>query len=616
MKVFPDQQPKVRYQLLWRKVIKKVILNQKIIKLLRSSITPGTEDLDEKIRRSSGLAKSKSQVVVPFGLILPRTLLKEIWNLFIGFLLIYSALVVPFTNSFYDLQSGDILLNLDILIDISFIIDFIISLNTAYYNEENVLILSRKSIFLNYLKNGLVIDLFSSFPFSLFDATSTGYSKFLRILRLRALTKLLKLSKIFKIVGKKDHSIIKNLQDLFSFSHSSMRIIKFIGVLALCIHFTACVWHLLAKLDDYGPETWVVRSGHLDDPAYRKYLVSLYWTFVTLATIGYGDITPFTMKEKLFSVFWMMFALYFLSFSISSLSSVLSQIDLKKNLVRQKMAFIDDFSKEVNLSKRLKKELQKMLIHSIDRFNYSYDDRAKLISEFPNDLKLEIANMMQKGKVARLDLFQNEDDNLLLEVLPLMQNLNLTGCQSVYSYGESSTKIFFILKGRVHFLLKNETTVFQVFSEKGYFGDLEVIHGIPRMNSAVTATECRFIVLGLDLIKRIQKNYPIFYHKMKSAAKYRYLISKRAKVEMKALSKLRRDEIITKKEFGKIREIIRRKTLAVDLKKKIMANKMIQKSHARESLRLTNDFLMEIRDDLERNRFLIEKLRRIKAKSP
>jgi CRP-like cAMP-binding protein len=501
------------------------------------------------------------------------------------------------------------------MIDISFIIDFIISLNTAYYNEDNVLILSRKSIINNYLKNGMIIDFFSSFPFSLFDATSTGYSKFLRVLRLRALTKLLKLSKIFKMIGKKEHSIMKYMENFFSFTHSSIRIIRFITILALCIHLAACIWHLLAKLDDFGPQTWIVRSNHLDDPVYRKYLVSLYWTFVTLATIGYGDITPLTLKEKSFSIFWMIFALYFLSFSISSLSSMLSQIDIKKNLVRQKMAFIDDYSKEVKISKRLKKELQKMLIHSIDRFNYSYEDRIKLVNEFPNDLKYEIAVTMHKGNVSRFDIFLNEDENMISEILPLMQNLNLTGCQIVYSYGECSTKIYFLIKGRVHFLLKNETTVFQVFSDRGYFGDTEVIFNLPRMNSAITATECKLVVLGIDLIKKIQKNYPIFYHKLKTAAKFRHIISKKAKVEMKALLKLNKDDVITTKNLGAIREIIRRKTLNIDIKKKMMANKLIQKSFARESLRLTNEFLNEIRDDLAKAKRMIERLKNIKNKA-
>ena len=583
--------------------------------MFKSFSGPSTEDLDELIRRSSGLAKSKSRQAVPFSIILPDSLFKELWNIYIGILLIYSALVVPFTSSFYDLQPGDFLLNLDVMIDISFIIDFIISLNTAFYNEDNVLILSRKSIMMNYFKNGMIIDFFSSFPFSLFDATSTGYSKFLRILRLRALTKLLKLSKIFKMIGKKEHSIMKYLENFFSFTHSSIRIIRFITILALCIHLAACIWHLLAKLDDFVPNTWIVRSHHLDDPVYRKYLFSLYWTFVTLATIGYGDITPMTLKEKSFSIFWMIFALYFFSFSISSLSSMLSQIDIKKNLVRHKMAFIDDYSKEVKISKRLKKELQKMLIHSIDRFNYSYEDRIKLVNEFPNDLKYEIAITMHKGNVSRFDIFLNEDENMISEIIPLMQNLNLTGCQIVYSLGECATKIFFLIKGRIHFLLKNETTVFQVFSDRGYFGDTEVIFNLPRMNSAITATKCQLVVLGIDLIKKIQKNYPIFYHKLKTAAKFRHTISKKAKVEMKALIKLNKDDVITTKNIGYIREIIRRKTLNIDIKKKMMANKMIQKSFARESVRLTNEFLNEIRDDLAKAKRMIERLKIIKNKA-
>jgi hypothetical protein len=111
-------------------------------------------------------------------------------------------------------------------------------------------------------------------------------------------------------------------------------------------HIVACIWVFISKLDGNGPDTWLFRSGYLDDPNDQIYLASLYWAFTTMSTVGYGDITAKTDLEKFLAITLMLFGVCFFSFVIGSLSSIFNRIDSREAILNNKMAVIDEFAKE------------------------------------------------------------------------------------------------------------------------------------------------------------------------------------------------------------------------------------------------------------------------------
>jgi hypothetical protein len=67
------------------------------------------------------------------------------------------------------------------------------------------------------------------------------------------------------------------------------------------------MWYFVAKIEGFSPDSWVVRRGILDEPNFTKYVNSLYWTYATMATVGYGDIHGETSLEKLLAILVMIF---------------------------------------------------------------------------------------------------------------------------------------------------------------------------------------------------------------------------------------------------------------------------------------------------------------------
>ena len=51
---------------------------------------------------------------------------------------------------------------------------------------------------------------------------------------------------------------------------------------------------MIAKLEDFGPETWVVRFGYDGASIFTQYVACFYFIIATITTVGYGDFNAKT----------------------------------------------------------------------------------------------------------------------------------------------------------------------------------------------------------------------------------------------------------------------------------------------------------------------------------
>lgn len=99
-------------------------------------------------------------------LINPESSFVRIWSVTIMVLLLYTATLMPYKISFLEKSSLGWTI-IDTLIDLLFLADIGINLNTPYFDKKSRLVTRRISIFTNYLFGWLLIDLASSIPIDL-----------------------------------------------------------------------------------------------------------------------------------------------------------------------------------------------------------------------------------------------------------------------------------------------------------------------------------------------------------------------------------------------------------------------------------------------------------------
>ncbi len=258
------------------------------------------------------------------------------WDILVGVLLIYTALVAPIRIAFED-ETPVGWLAVDLVIDSLFLGDIVLTFLTGYRDKkvEGGVVLDCRQVCVKYWKGWFVIDAFATFPFQMieyvFAGESNNYNQFLRLLRLPRIYRLIRL---FKCVRLMNMPSLKKLCKYLRIndgewqSDSGVKRLLFVTALALFFsHLVTCLWLLFAKLYNYSSDTWIVRKGVEDRSAMFQYLMGFYWTAQTITTVGFGDIPAVTELELGLALIWMILGVAFYSYVIGNFSSMIASID-------------------------------------------------------------------------------------------------------------------------------------------------------------------------------------------------------------------------------------------------------------------------------------------------
>ena len=514
------------YRSLWVKAIKKVVATLRMkriitdIKLYGQSSTLFNESrisqdqlMNYLTQKSKALNESTvltEKNYISKTVFNPNGTFISVWNVIMAVILLYTAIVDPFVLSYLNTTVWDTLFIIGVVFDMAFLLDMIFTFNTAYYDEDNQIIGTRKKIALKYLKSWFILDISSSVPFSLLEAfvlpTGNNATRLVRITRLRNIPKLMRLSRLVKIA--KNLSYLQDIDFIISMNQRLLRFLKVIMMIILCLHVSACLWHLTAKMDNFSPDTWVVRFGYIDSDHWNKYLTSLYWALTTLTTLGYGDIFPLTVPEKVFAMMWMLFAVYFLSFSIGSLTTMFAEMDSRDRIINEKLLLVDEFFHATQLSVDIMHKLKRSIRLSTDIVTFDLQDKDALFEKLPVNLKFDLAKSMYAGSIGKFSFFTMRDEVFQASVAVYLESYNFSPDQNIWTTGEPSTGIYFIVSGKINYVFGANNLPFRSLSPGEYFGDVEIINQEVRRFSVKSLTQSFCLVLPKPIVVRIQSQFP------------------------------------------------------------------------------------------------------------
>lgn len=112
---------------------------------------------------------TEEKIVLPWYIIHYDSYFKRVWNAIISILLIYTATIMPYRVAFEETIYFDAWTCLELVIDSIFFIDVFVNSLSSTQLEDGTVIKDFKTIFKNYAKGWMILDIIACFPFSLLD---------------------------------------------------------------------------------------------------------------------------------------------------------------------------------------------------------------------------------------------------------------------------------------------------------------------------------------------------------------------------------------------------------------------------------------------------------------
>ncbi|RYH29469.1 hypothetical protein EON65_08410 [archaeon] len=286
---------------------------------------------------------------------------KVAWDFFIGIIILFSVLVVPVEICFNE-PAFELSDSVTIVINVFFFLDIVASFFTAYISpSHDALVLSHHLIAKNYLKTWFFIDFFSSVPFDqIFAAAlhdSSANLSFTKLLKVIRLFRLLKMARVLKL-----STYLDTIEDTLKVPPAFFQLLTLLFQVYFIAHLIACVFWGLASsfpidkestLRWYDFDTGFFAAPVANGKLFAKYLVSIYFTFTTITTVGYGDIYPQNVYERLLGIFIGIIGASIFGYTLANVSGAVNSLSSGNSAAKERMVEVIEYLKEKQCPKPL-----------------------------------------------------------------------------------------------------------------------------------------------------------------------------------------------------------------------------------------------------------------------
>ena len=247
---------------------------------------------------------------------------------------------------------------------------------------------------------------------------------------------------------------------------------------------------------------WLIIYPSTEDSitAYNK---AIYWLITTIATVGYGDITPHDNIGRVYAMFMMIMGATIWGILIASASRMMLASDRRKEKKKEKMEALQSFFNHYDIPKNLQQQVVGFYNHILSQ-KISEDEHA-VMSELPSALQSELQIYMNLKPIERVSLFQGCSIQCLSAAAKKLEQVFYSPGDPIVRKGEVGLEMFLIGHGQV--TVHDGETFITSLGDGQCFGELALIGEGIRGADITALSYCDVFKLSKERFDELFKNH-------------------------------------------------------------------------------------------------------------
>ncbi|PVD31716.1 hypothetical protein C0Q70_07134 [Pomacea canaliculata] len=385
-------------------------------------------------------------------------------------------------------------ITIDVVCDLVYLLDILVQFRTGYLNQ-GLMVYDSKKLALRYVRSKLLyVDALCLCPLD-FIQLYIGLHPMVRFPR------FLKVYRTFRFLHMlESRTAYPNLIRVANLTH-----ILFLGA-----HWFAAFYYMISEAEDFKGKWSYPRPEGEYAFVSRKYLASLFWSTLTLTTIG--DLPPpENGKEYVFVIVSYLLGVFVFATIVGQVGNVINN----RNASRQEFERLLDGAKVYMQTHNVPGDLQKRVqrwydyVWSRGRLNGCDINSLGLL---PDKLKTELAihvNLETLKKV--VTIFQECQPEFLHDLVLKMKAYIFTPGDLICRRGEVAREMFIIADGVVE-IISESGTILKQMGAGDFFGEIGILNldgGINRRSADVRSVGyAELFVLSRDDVLGALKDHP------------------------------------------------------------------------------------------------------------
>ncbi len=498
------------------------------------------------------LSESEEEFEEPIFIFHPESPTFKKWKFIVFICLSYNIIITPLGFSFYYKNFLPFLIG-DFICDFISILNFVLQFFIPYpdyfnetYETHHLL------IFKNYLSTWFFVDLITDYPLSTiinfkFKLKANEYNNNIKLIHLFKILRVFKLFKYNMNSRKLEESKISSFSMLFN-STKIGRLIFFFFIFCILNHILSCIYCFIAR---FNYPNWITTHKLQDLNYISIYFAATYFNLYTIYSIGYGNIVPISIHEKVYTIFLQTIGIFIYSFLVSHMMLILKNSPKKEEFER-KLNILNNIKIQYNINNKLYYKIRRIL-----DFNYEIDstDKFELLNYIPSHIRYELIEIMYKNML-NFKFFKNTNLDFISKIIVNFKPLKASFGDIIIKENDDIDELIFVIKGKISIecIYKNKVIKISEINNGENFGEINLfLNQKSSYDLVVKSRVAECVLLSKEILFDIANEFSdIFNNKIRISMINFTLFERKLKKKRKEIDKeLRINNEKRKKKINK-----------------------------------------------------------------